>query len=63
MWFASPAAGMDGYMYNRDFLLGTEGVGISLWTYDDSACGLRPIVCLNSSVQLEMIDSETYAII
>lgn len=58
MWLASPSAN------RNDILLCAKNDGyVSTSNYMTALLGLRPLVCLKSSVQLEQVDSDTFRIV
>ena len=59
-WLASPSY----YVGNGQNLVGIQWAGSvdATFSYDDNDCGLRPIVCLKSEVQLEQQADGTYNI-
>lgn len=58
VWLASPPANGSYGLFDAYF---NGNVGNS--RYDDSNLGLRPLVCLKSSVQIERVDSDTFRIV
>lgn len=48
MWLASPSAGNGGYVMSVGY-----GGSTSYSRYDNATTGFRPLVCLNSNIQLE----------
>ena len=57
MWLASPA-----YSIQYLFFADCNG-GLNYDKYNHTYPGLRPLVCLKSSVQLEQVDSDTFRIV
>ena len=58
MWLASPSA-IDG---DALFYAGYGG-RVDVIASNGADCGLRPLVCLKSGVQLERVDSDTFRIV